>query len=493
MTLKTLAEVSQLAQVANVIPIYKELLGDLETPISALMKLKAKGSHHFLLESVEGGHKIARFSFLGKDPIALFKARGNDIQITGFQNKKYQGQPLEELKTFFSQFKGQFDPHLPNFSGGGVGYIAYDAIRLVENIPDQGADDFQIPDIYMGVYDHFLVFDNIRHSLLLVANVITFLHPTLEEAYTVALEKIKALEVALSQNIPQSNQELPTSKEISANYWKSNHTAESYQKGVERCKEYILAGDAFQIVLSQRFESELKSEPLQIYRSLRTINPSPYMYYLQLEDLEIVGASPELLVKVHQRTVETRPIAGSRPRGKTLEEDTSLAEELLQDQKERAEHVMLIDLGRNDLGRVCEYGTVKVTELMQIEKYSHIMHIVSNVQGQLRPEVHCLEALMSCFPAGTLSGAPKIRAMEIIDELEPTRRGLYGGAICYLDFQGNLDSCIAIRTMLAKNKKAYVQAGAGIVADSHPPTEYLETCNKAAAMMRAIENAGKLL
>lgn len=519
MTLRSIDEIKQLATKAAVVPIYKELLGDLETPISALLKVQEGAKGVFLLESVEGGEKIARYSFLGRDPLSRFRAHGKKIEITGFGAKSFDGEPLAELRNFFAPFKGVADSSLPPFTGGAVGYIAYDAIRYIEKIPSTGRDDLHIPDIDMGIYDHFMVFDQVRHRVLLVANVIPFLFKSVDEAYTDALSKIGKLEKYLKQPIPQipptqhihqlkstisnaqtaekqtSSQHLPQPQLFPLDGfddWFVNQTPQTYLDGVGKCKEYILAGDAFQIVLSQRFETNLKVSPLQVYRSLRSINPSPYMYYLRFDDFEVVGASPELLVRVNNGKVETRPIAGSRPRGKDEAEDIALGKELIADEKERAEHVMLVDLGRNDLGRVSTYGTVRVSELMSIERYSHIMHIVSNVQGDLRPDVYCLDALMSCFPAGTLSGAPKIRAMEIIDGLEPTRRGVYGGAICYMDFQGNLDSCIAIRTMVVKDGKAYVQAGAGLVADSDPKREYEETLSKAKATIRAIQLAEKI-
>jgi len=482
--LKTLEEVKELAKQGNAIPIYKELLADLETPISALLKLSKNSENIFLLESVEGGEKIARFSFLGKTPLYTFAAKKNKIRIFGLTDKEYEGEPLTELKKFFAQFKGVPDKNLPNFAGGGVGYIAYDAIRLIEDIPDTGIDDFNLDDIHIGVYESFIVFDNIKHKIYLVSNVMPDIYEGVDNAYKVATNNIRHLEEELSAPL-----QVPPRKNPAPVQWESNFTPQAFQKSVEKCREYILAGDAFQIVLSQRFTAQIESDPITIYRSLRSINPSPYMYYLKFNGLEIVGASPELLVKVNEQKVETRPIAGSRPRGETEEQDQENVEDLLKDKKERAEHIMLVDLGRNDMGRVSEYGTVKVNQFMEVEKYSHIMHIVSSVEGQLRPEFHCLDALMACFPAGTLSGAPKIRAMQIIDELEPHKRGIYGGAICYLDFNGNLDSCIAIRTMIIKDKQAYVQAGAGLVADSVPQTEYEETIHKAASIRNAVDKA----
>jgi len=484
---KTIEEVKKASEKGNVIPIYTELLADLDTPITALLKLGVDAEQIFLLESVEGGEKIARYSFLGKTPLYVFRSKGNQINIDGITPRSFQGDPIAELKKFFGQFKGVLDANLPNFAGGGVGFVAYDSIRLIENIPDTGEDTFDLEDIHIGVYDTFIVFDNIKHQMYLVANVLVDVYGSLENAYKVAVNNLSRLERELSHSFS-----LPAATKATPGRWSSNLKQQTFEEAVKKCKKYILEGDAFQIVLSQRFTTEVETDGMQIYRALRTINPSPYMYYLKLSNVEIVGASPEMLVRVNNGIVETRPIAGSRPRGKTEKEDSALEQELLRDEKERAEHIMLVDLGRNDVGKISRYGTVKVTQFMQVEKYSHIMHIVSGIQGTLREDTHCLDALISCFPAGTLSGAPKIRAMEIIDELEPHKRGIYGGAICYLDFNGNLDSCIAIRTMVLKNGTAYVQAGAGIVADSHPESEFIETKNKAAALMKALELAERI-
>ncbi|MFC1586293.1 anthranilate synthase component I [Fibrobacterota bacterium] len=484
--MKSLEQVKALAGKGNVIPIYRELSADLETPITALLKLNKSAEQIFLLESVEGGENIARYSFLGKTPFSIFRSRGRQIHISGLETKSYQGEPLEELKAFFEKFRGVKDPNLPNFAGGGVGFITYDAVRLIERIPETGRDDLNLDDIHIGMYDAFIVFDNVKHRMYIVANVLIDVYDGVKNAYKVALNNINRLEQELSAPL------IPPSPHTSANpEWGSNFVRRDFEDSVEKCREFIKAGDAFQIVLSQRFSCDLETDSIRIYRALRTINPSPYMYYLKFNELEVVGASPEMLVRVNNRKADTRPIAGSRPRGRDAEEDLQLEKDLLSDEKERAEHVMLVDLGRNDLGRVSEYGSVRVTQFMTVERYSHIMHIVSNVEGILRPEMHCLDALMACFPAGTLSGAPKIRAMEIIDELEPHKRGIYGGAICYLDFNGNLDSCIAIRTMVVKDNKALVQAGAGIVADSVPSREYEETRSKAASLFKAVEMAGE--
>lgn len=496
--MKTLDEIRPLASRGNVIPLHKEFLPDLETPITALLKLKGKDRRVFLLESVEVGEKLARFSFLGRDPSRTFSAKGRDIVLGGKDARSYQGDALDELQKFLDSYRGVDDPDLPAFSGGAVGLVCYDAIRLVEDIPATGKDDFHLPDLQFGFYTSFLVFDHIKHKLRIVANVMTGEHATLEAAYQAAVKEIEALEADLAKPLPHpatsaaaaGSAKAPKAPE--APVWESNMTPAEYQAGVLKCKEYIKAGDAFQIVFSQRFTARPAAGAVAIYRALRSINPSPYMYYLDYGNFEVVGASPETLVKVQGGTVETKPIAGTRRRGKDDAEDLHLEKELLADAKEGAEHLMLVDLGRNDVGKVSEFGTVKVTQFMAVERFSNVMHIVSVVKGRLKAGLHPLRALMSCLPAGTLSGAPKIRAMEIIDDLEPHRRGLYGGAICYMDFRGNLDSCIAIRTMVLKDGIAYVQAGGGIVADSDPAAEYEETRQKAAAVMRAVELAAKI-
>ncbi len=492
--MKTLEDIRPLAARGNVIPLHKEFLPDLETPITALLKLKAGSGDRrvFLLESVEVGEKLARFSFLGRDPPYTFSAKGRDIRIGGKEERAYQADPLDELQKFLERFRAVDDPDLPGFSGGAVGLVCYDAVRLVEDIPASGRDDFQLPDLHFGFYNAFLVFDHIKHKLRIVANVMVGEHPTLEAAYAAAASAIAGLESELAKPLPRPASAAPTAAAGTARppvQWESNFTAEGYQAGVLKCKEYIRAGDAFQIVLSQRFTARPEADAVAIYRALRSINPSPYMYYLDYGGFEVVGASPETLVRVMNGIAETKPIAGTRRRGRDDAEDLALEKELLADPKERAEHLMLVDLGRNDVGKVSEFGTVKVTQFMEVERFSSVMHIVSVVKGRLRKGLHPFRALMSCLPAGTLSGAPKIRAMQIIDELEPHRRGLYGGAICYMDYRGNLDSCIAIRTMLLKDGVAYVQAGAGLVADSDPAAEYEETRQKAAAVMKAVDLA----
>ncbi len=478
---------------ANVLPVSRDFLPDLETPITALMKLKRSGERAFLLESVEIGEKLARYSFLGRDPLYVFRARGRSIAVRGREERDFEGDALHEFRKFLERFRAVEEPDLPAFAGGAVGFFAYDSVRLLEDtIPAQGRDDYGIPDLDFGIYEAFVVFDHLKHRLSIVANVMPDVYGSLEAARDRAVSLIDSLEAELRSPLAGGGLlESPASFPPSFD-WKSNMTRDQFLEGVEACKEYIRAGDAFQIVLSQRFEAPVSADAVSVYRRLRAINPSPYMFYLDFSghgDFEVVGASPETLVKVQGGEAETKPIAGTRPRGRDDAEDKSLAAELLADPKERAEHVMLVDLGRNDLGRVCAYGSVRVAQFMEVEPLSHVMHIVSVVKGRLREDKHALDALMSCLPAGTLSGAPKIRAMQIIDDLEPTRRGIYGGAVCYLDFRGNLDSAIAIRTLTLKDGIAYAQAGAGIVADSVPVTEYDETRHKARAAMLAVEMA----
>jgi len=480
----------QLAEQGNVIPVYKEILADTETPVSAYLKIRGTSRYSFLLESVEGGEKIARYSFLGAGPFRIFRSKGDQITIQDGRNgniKRLQGDPIAHLRMRFSAYAPVRVAGLPRFSGGAVGYLSYDVARLIERLSDQTTDDLETDDMVLMFFDTLLAFDNVAHKILLISNVHVPPHTAdreLKARYEEAQRRIEDLERLLLRPIDP----LPSRGEGRCQ-WVSNTTKETFMESVRRAKDYIVAGDVIQVVLSQRFETDLSVGSFDLYRMLRIVNPSPYMFHLSINGMDIVGASPELLVRLEDRVIETRPIAGTRPRGASVEEDQALEHELLSDEKERAEHIMLVDLGRNDLGRVCTYGSVQVTERMAIERYSHVMHMVSNVRGTLRPGLDALDGLLSCFPAGTLSGAPKIRAMEIIDELEPTRRSVYGGAVGYFDFSGNLDSCITIRTILVKNGKAYVQVGAGIVADSDPEREFEETVNKGKALFRAIEMA----
>ena len=473
----------------NLVPVYREILADMETPVSAYKKI-ARGKYSFLLESVEGGERLARYSFVGTDPFMVFKSKGRDVQIVErWRADKIHledGQdPLHILEDLLARYKWVDDPELPRFCGGAVGYIGYDTVRFFEDLPSNTIDDLDVPDCFFVFTDVLVVFDHLKHRIKVVCNPEVGSDPG--TTYDLATEKIDEIVKRLHETVlPPDLHEQKEYREVEP---ESNMTKQQFEEMVEKGKEYISAGDAIQIVLSQRLQVPLETEPFNVYRALRSLNPSPYMYYLAYDDVKLIGSSPEILVTENNGVVTNRPIAGSRPRGKSEEEDIALGKELLADEKERSEHIQLVDLGRNDLGRVCKYGTVQVDELMVIERYSHIMHIVSNVRGELADGKDQFDVLRAAFPAGTLSGAPKIRAMEIIDELEPTRRATYGGAIGYFGFSGNMDTCITIRTMLVKNGVAYIQAGAGIVADSVPETEFQESMNKAGACLKAIELA----
>ena len=477
--------VKQLARGCGLVPISKELLADTETPVSAYLKIRAQSSYAFLFESVVGGEQIGRYSFLGVDPFLIFRSRGAKIAIedagTG-QVREFEGDPIAELRGLLARYRSQRVEGFPRFTGGAVGYVSYDAVRLIERIPKTVEDDLLMDDVLLMFFDSVLAFDNVTHKVHVMVNVHTA--GDLAANYAEAVERIDALIETLARPVDAAMKPGTSSCAVT-----SNTSKEAYMDIVARCREYIVAGDIFQVVPSQRFAMDVSVDALAIYRALRTVNPSPYMFHVDLKDHQLVGASPELLVRVEDGVVQVRPIAGTRWRGKTAAEDRALARELLVDEKERAEHIMLLDLGRNDIGRVSRFNSVRVTEQMAIERYSHVMHIVSNVRGELLDEVDALDALFACYPAGTVSGAPKIRAMEIIDEMETTRRGPYAGAVGYIDFAGNLDTCIAIRTMLIKDGKAYVQAGGGVVFDSDPEYEYHETVNKARALFRAVEMA----
>ena len=477
--------VKQLARGCGLVPISKELLADTETPVSAYLKIRAQSSYAFLFESVVGGEQIGRYSFLGVDPFLIFRSRGAKIAIedasTG-QVREFEGNPIAELRGLLARYRSQRVEGFPRFTGGAVGYVSYDAVRLLERIPNTVEDALLMDDVLLMFFDSVLAFDNVTHKVHVMGNVHTA--GDLAANYAEAVERIDALIETLARPVDAAMKPGTSSCAVT-----SNTSKEAYMDIVARCREYIVAGDIFQVVPSQRFAMDVSVDALAIYRALRTVNPSPYMFHVDLKDHQLVGASPELLVRVEDGVVQVRPIAGTRWRGKTAVEDRALARELLTDEKERAEHIMLLDLGRNDIGRVSRFNSVRVTEQMAIERYSHVMHIVSNVRGELLDEVDALDALFACYPAGTVSGAPKIRAMEIIDEMETTRRGPYAGAVGYIDFAGNLDTCIAIRTMLIKDGKAYVQAGGGVVFDSDPEYEYHETVNKARALFRAVEMA----
>ena len=472
----TLEEFLKLSSQGNLIPVYKEVPGDLETPVSAYYKLAAGRTYSFLLESVEGTEKIASYSFIARDPELVFTSKAHEAKILRFikgQHKPekivFNGSPLSVVRELMKDYQAVDVPGLPRFYGGMVGYLSYDCVRFFERLPDTTIDDLNLPDICLALAKNLVVFDHRHHTI----KVVSCVHVLRGDSRETKIKKYKAAHKAIDALIADLRKPLvvPVSKKnakkISVT---SNCTKAQYEKMVIKGKTHIKAGDIFQIVLSQRFKADISVDAFEIYRCLRVLNPSPYMFYLNFGGLQLVGASPELLVRCENGLVETRPIAGTRPRGKDEAEDEALVKSLLADPKEKAEHIMLVDLGRNDLGRVCEKGTVRLSEFMGVEKYSHVMHIVSNVQGKLRKDLDALDVLEAAFPAGTVSGAPKIRAMEIIEGLEGQKRGPYAGAVGILSFSKNLDTCITIRTIVVHKAKAYVQAGAGIVADSDPAT-----------------------
>lgn len=488
----TFGEVRELAHVGNVIPVTKVIAADLLTPVSAFLHLRPQARFPFLLESVEGGEKIARYSFIGANPHTVVRAQSEGCRIeTAREQVEREEAFFDLLRELTASYHPVTWPGLPPFTAGAVGYIAYDAVRWFERIPARARNDVPVDLAQMMFYSTLVAFDHARHQIHLIANVFTGgREHRLREKYERALAEIEAMEALLGRPL-----ELPRERARATSLdVRSNMTPDEFRHRVEHAKAYIARGDAFQIVLSQRFEVEVGDlDPFQIYRALRMINPSPYMFYMEMEGMQLVGASPEMLVRLKGDEITYRPIAGTRPRGATEAEDRALEADLLADEKERAEHVMLVDLGRNDVGRVAAWGSVEVAELMVVERYSHVMHLVSTIRGRRRPDKDRFDVLAACFPAGTVTGAPKIRAMEIIDELEPTRRGPYAGAVLYADYSGNLDSCIVIRTALVRNGRAYIQAGAGIVADSVPEREYQETVSKARSVIRAIEMASREL
>jgi anthranilate synthase component 1 len=484
-------EFLNLTKRGNLIPVYKEILADLETPVSAFMKID-KGDYSYLLESVEGQEKTARFSFLGSNPSLVCRIRpdGAEIQESGKKRRfEKTRKPLSVLKRILSRYKFVEIKQLPRFCGGLVGFMGYDMIRFFETIPDENEDPLGVDDAVFMLTDTILIFDHIDHKIKVVSNAYVSENAgrrQKEMVYKRAVKKIDSIVRSLKK--PLKTQKNRASFKNSKIKPKSNMSKKAFKKIVEKAKEYIKKGDIIQAVLSQRLEIKLKrSKPFDLYRALRSINPSPYMFYLKLKDLKLIGSSPEILVRCEEGKVQTRPIAGTRRRGINEEEDEKMRRELLSDPKEKAEHIMLVDLGRNDIGKVCDYKSIVVPELMVIEKYSHVMHIVSDVYGTLSDDKDIFDVVGAAFPAGTVTGAPKIRAMEIIDELENTRRGPYAGCVGYFSFSGNLDTCITIRTMAVKKKKAYIQAGAGIVADSEPEKEFKETINKAQALINAIQ------
>ncbi len=477
-----------LAEKASLVPVAKTVAADLRTPVSAFLNIAADEPRAFLLESVEGGEKVGRYTFLGVRPYMVLRARGTQITIErGGKKQVVEGGVFKVLDGLLREHTPAHVPGLPPFTAGAVGFFAHDAVRQLEKLPEKAKDDLKLPDCVLMFFNRLLAFDHVRHEIFVIATV-DVRKRSPRKAYDLAVRDIEKIEKQLAA--PIGKKYLRTPKPIKGKVKVSHSvTKKQFMSTVEKIKEYIMAGDVFQCVPSLRAELEPGVPPLNIYRALRRVNPSPYMYYLRMDELTVLGTSPEMLVRVSGSKLEYRPIAGTRKRGKDEAEDLLLEKELLADEKERAEHIMLVDLGRNDVGRVSEYGTVKVRDLMFVERYSHVMHLVSAVEGKLRSDLSPVDALAACFPAGTLTGAPKVRAMEIIEDVEPVRRGLYGGSVLYADFAGNLDSCIAIRTMLVKGKKAYVQAGAGIVADSLPESEYQECINKSQALVRAVELA----
>ena len=486
----SLEEFKKLAKSGNLIPVYKEILADLDTPVSAYMKI-GDGDYSFLLESVEGGEKWARYCFLGCDPAVVVSSKGRNITIDENgkrqQSKIESGTPLSAIKEILARYNPVDVPGLPRFSGGAVGFISYDMVRFFEDLPEDTADDLNVPDSQFIITDTMLVFDNISQTIKMVSNA--FIESDdLDEVYEQTIKKIGLLEEKLKKPLKISTQ---ANEQVVQPKFKSNFEKDKFKGAVDKVKQYILEGDAIQVVLSQRLSFDIKKQAFDIYRALRTVNPSPYMYFLKFGDIEVVGSSPEILVRLEDENVEVRPIAGTRKRGKNEEEDVVLEKDLLQDEKELAEHIMLVDLGRNDLGRVAKISSVEVNESFTVERYSHVMHIVSNVRGILKDGLDCFDVLEATFPAGTVSGAPKIRAMEIIEEMEPNRRGLYAGAVGYIGFSGNMDTAIAIRTLVVKEQTAYLGVGAGIVADSVPESEFEETMNKGRALLKAVELAEK--
>lgn len=484
----SLEQVKQLSKNYNIIPLVTEDYADMDTPVSVFKRM-ATEQECFLLESIGDSKETARYSFIGRNPFITFKSLADEVSITeNGKTRNFTAKPMEELEKLSNRFKAPKLDNIPPFNGGAVGFFAYDIIRQYEYLPNVNRDDLKLPDMHFMFMDEIIAFDHINQKIHIIVNIHADSDIDVEYNHATArIEEIREEMADMSKLAVKSPKPKITELKI-----KSNMTKEEFCQKVERIKEYIIDGDIFQTVFSQRFSVETDIDPFNVYRALRRINPSPYMYYLNFDGYQIVGASPEMLVRVQDGTVQTGPIAGTRPRGKTVEEDLKLEQDLLADEKELAEHTMLVDLGRNDIGRVSEFGSVKVTRFKYLKRFSHVMHIISDVEGKLRSDKTCFDALAATLPAGTLSGAPKIRAMEIIDELEPTKRNAYGGAIGYISFNGSFDSCITIRTGVFKDGMAYVQAGGGIVYDSKPEMEYQESVNKASAVLRAIEAAAEI-
>jgi len=476
-----------LAREFTLVPVVKSVTADLLTPVSAFLAIAANEPDAFLLESIERGEQIGRYTFLGARPYLQVQARGDNVLLQrGKTREQRKGNVMTILKELLRQHRPATFPGLPRFTAGAVGYFSYDAVRQLEKIGEHAKDDLSLPDCVLMCFDRVLAFDHLRHQIHIIASA-DVSRESPRKAYDRALADIVIIEKKLARGLRSTHWQNSGKQRNSKVH--AGTSRSRFMKSVERAKEYIAAGDIYQVVLSQRLDFSPEVAPFDIYRALRTVNPSPYMYFLRMGDTHVLGSSPEMLVRVTGSRLEYRPIAGTHPRGRDEAEDSRLEKQMLADEKERAEHVMLVDLGRNDLGRVSEYGSVKVRDLMYVERYSHVMHIVSALEGKLREGLDALDAFAACFPAGTLSGAPKVRAMQIIEELEPVRRGVYGGSVLNADFAGNLDSCIAIRTMLMQGKHAYLQAGAGIVADSDPAKEFQEAMNKAQAVLRAVQMA----
>ncbi|MFZ5774966.1 MAG: anthranilate synthase component I [Thermodesulfobacteriota bacterium] len=489
-------EFAQLAADAGLVPVHREIIADLDTPLTIFAKVAGGESHAFLFESLEGGEKWGRYSFIGLDPLVTFESRGDRVTIRrGVAAEEQQGDPLTALKALLASFNAcnsemACDPDLlPRFFGGAVGFLGYDMVRFMERLPESNPPLADFPDSAFMVPRIVLIYDNLRQRLTVVNLVETRGQQDLAGLHARAVAEIDAIIERLRRPVPADYVGSHGNGQVAPHAFTSNMSKEGFEAMVEKAKEYIKAGDIIQVVLSQRFHTQTDLPPFKLYRALRHINPSPYLFYIKLGDLVQIGSSPEILVRLEQDEIELRPIAGTRRRGKTEEEDLALEQELLADPKERAEHLMLVDLGRNDVGRVAQYGSVEVRDLLVIERYSHVMHIVSGVHGRLSPGKDQFDVLRACFPAGTVSGAPKIRAMEIIEELEPARRGPYAGSVGYFGFSGNMDLCITIRTFVMKGNDLWVQAGAGIVADSVPELEYQETVNKSMGLRRAVELA----
>jgi anthranilate synthase component 1 len=486
MKITSFDEFRELARRGTFVPVCKEIVADLLTPVSAFLKIAEDADYAFLLESVEGGEHVGRYSFLGKDPFLILRSHQGKTTIERGGAVTESDRPfIPTLRTLMADFQSPFVPGLPRFTGGAVGYLGYgSAARFEPVLGDLGSSPDGADQAGFMLFDTVLAFDHVQHRILIIANARISGDDDLESLYQFACAKIQFLEREFERNLSVARSDGSRALIV-----ESNVTQQRFEDQVRTAKEHIAAGDIYQVVLSQRFETDVDVDAFTVYRALRHVNPSPYMYFIRMGSLSVVGSSPEMLVRVEGARVETHPIAGTRPRGRTEEEDNRLADELKRNEKERAEHVMLVDLGRNDVGRVCEYGSVRVPQFMGLERFSHVMHLTSVVEGRLADDRDRLDALVSCFPAGTVSGAPKVRAMQIIRELEPGGRGLYAGAVGYVDFAGNLDFCIAIRTIIMKGTRAFVQAGAGIVIDSIPSAEYEETRDKARALLRALELA----